>query len=390
MTIFALLKIRKWTPHFNLMTTKDYDYLIVGAGLFGSTFAHQAHQVGKRCLVIDKRPHTGGNVYCENIDGINVHAYGAHIFHTDNEKAWAFVNRFVRFNHYVNSPLAYYQGKVYNMPFNMNTFSKLWGVVTPQEAKDKVADEQKQYSHISSPRNLEEQALTLCGKEFYETFIKGYTEKQWGCKATDLPTFIIKRIPFRFTYNNNYFDDLFQGIPIGGYNLLIEALLKNTEVRLDTDYFEHRSYFDGLAHKIIFTGCIDQYFNYEFGQLEYRSLRFENKRINSPDFQGNAVINYTEYDIPYTRIIEHKHFEFGQQPSTVITYEYPQNFSKDTEPYYPVNSHANMEILAKYQDRAAHHPHVIFGGRLGAYKYSDMDDSVIDALALAHKELSKE
>ena len=370
------------------MNPKEYDYLIVGSGIFGAVFAHLASGAGKKCFVIDKRNHTGGNIYCENYDGIHVHKYGAHIFHTDNEDVWKFVNRFVKFNNYVNSPLAYYKGAIYNLPFNMNTFNKLWGVVTPQEAKERLRKEQQEYDHITEPANLEEQALKICGKEIYEILIKGYTEKQWGRKATELPASIIKRVPFRFVYNNNYFNDPYQGIPIGGYNVLIDALLTGIDVKTDTDYFTDRAYFDNIAHKVIFTGCIDEFFNFEFGKLDYRSLRFENKVLSIPDFQGNAVVNYNQYEIPHTRIIEHKHFEFGKQDFTVITYEYPQDFTPGTEPYYPINTDANMKTLKHYQDKAAQLPNVVFGGRLGSYKYSDIDDSVSDAIKLAYSELS--
>lgn len=367
---------------------KEFDYLIVGAGLFGSVFAYQAQQAGKKCLVIDKRSHTGGNIYCENEDGINVQVYGAHIFHTDNEEAWKFVNRFVRFNHYVNSPLAYYKGQVYNLPFNMNTFSKLWGVVTPDEAKAKIKAQQEEFAHITEPQNMEEQALKLCGREIYEIFIEGYTRKQWGVAPSELPAFIIKRVPFRFVYNNNYFEDPYQGIPSGGYNRLTDALLENVEVRLEANYFEDRDYFDSLADKILFTGCIDEFFNYEYGKLDYRSLRFEHERLEKDDFQGNAVVNYNEYEIPFTRIIEHKHFEFGKQPHTVITREYPQDYTGDNEPYYPINTPENMKKLEQYNTKAHQLKNVIFGGRLAQYKYFDMDDTVIVALSLSKRELN--
>lgn len=372
------------------MNNKNYDYLIVGSGLFGAVFAHQAKNAGKRCLVIDKRTHQGGNIYCDNQDGINVHMYGAHIFHTSNEEVWNFVNRFVKFNNYINSPLAYYKGDIYNLPFNMNTFNKLWGVITPQEALAKLAEEQAVYDYIKEPQNLEEHVLKLCGKQFYETLIKGYTEKQWGCKATELPASIIKRLPFRYVYNNNYFNDLYQGIPIGGFNPLIDALLDGVEVKLNTNYFDNRTYFDNIAHKTIFTGCIDEYFNYEFGKLDYRSLLFEHKRLDMEDYQGNAVVNYTEYEIPYTRIIEHKHFEFGKQPFTIITHEYPQKLGEGQEPFYPINSEANNTVLAKYQVKAAKMDNIIFGGRLGSYKYADMDTIIADSLKLAGIELATE
>lgn len=362
---------------------RQYDYLIVGAGLFGSVFAHEAHLAGKKCLVIDKRPQTGGNLYCENEEGIHVHKYGAHIFHTDNKEIWAYVNRLVEFNHYVNSPLAHYHDELYNLPFNMNTFHQLWKEVrTPAEAKAKIEEQRSAYAYITQPANLEEQALTLCGKDIYEKLIKGYTEKQWGRPAKELPAFIIRRVPFRFTYNNNYFNDPYQGIPIGGYNLLIERLLEGCDVRTDTDYIAHRKELDAVAEKVLYTGCIDEYFNYRFGQLEYRSLRFEHKRLEMEDFQGNAVVNYCESEVPYTRLIEHKHFEFGQQPHTVITYEYPDKFEPGKEPYYPVNNERNNRLFSQYQELAQTVENTWFGGRLAQYTYADMDDTVAAALHL--------
>ncbi len=364
-------------------TRKQYDYLIVGAGLFGSVFAHEAKAAGKRCLVVDKRPHTGGNIYCEDIDGIHVHTYGAHIFHTDRAEVWKYVNRLVEFNRYTNSPLALFDGKLYNLPFNMNTFYRLWGVRTPQEAKAKLEEQRAAYAHIETPRNLEEQALKLCGKDIYLRLIKGYTEKQWGRSATELPAFIIKRIPFRFTFDNNYFDDPYQGIPIGGYNKLTDALLEGIEVRTSTNYFEQRQELDRMAGKILYTGCIDEYFDYCFGRLEYRSLRFEHKRLDDTDnYQGNAVVNYCEREVPYTRLIEHKHFEYGTQPFTVITYEYPDSFEPGKEPYYPINDEWNMRIFGQYQALARQQSRVLFGGRLAQYTYADMDDTVAAALAL--------
>lgn len=364
-------------------TRKQYDYLIVGAGLFGSVFAHEAKAAGKRCLVVDKRPHTGGNIYCEDIDGIHVHTYGAHIFHTDRAEVWKYVNRLVEFNRYTNSPLALFDGKLYNLPFNMNTFYRLWGVRTPQEAKAKLEEQRAAYAHIETPRNLEEQALKLCGKDIYLRLIKGYTEKQWGRSATELPAFIIKRIPFRFTFDNNYFDDPYQGIPIGGYNKLTDALLEGIEVRTSTNYFEQRQELDRMADKILYTGCIDEYFDYCFGRLEYRSLRFEHKRPDNTDnYQGNAVVNYCEREVPYTRLIEHKHFEYGTQPFTVITYEYPDSFEPGKEPYYPINDERNMRIFGQYQALARQQSRVLFGGRLAQYTYADMDDTVAAALAL--------
>ncbi len=371
-------------------TRKQYDYLIVGAGLFGSVFAHEAKAAGKRCLVVDKRPHTGGNIYCEDIDGIHVHTYGAHIFHTDRAEVWKYVNRLVEFNRYTNSPLALFDGKLYNLPFNMNTFYRLWGVRTPQEAKAKLEEQRAAYAHIETPRNLEEQALKLCGKDIYLRLIKGYTEKQWGRPATELPAFIIKRIPFRFTFDNNYFDDPYQGIPIGGYNKLTDALLEGIEVRTSTDYFEQRQELDRMAGKILYTGCIDEYFDYCFGRLEYRSLRFEHKRLDDTDnYQGNAVVNYCEREVPYTRLIEHKHFEYGTQPFTVITYEYPDSFEPGKEPYYPINDERNMRIFGQYQALARQQSRVLFGGRLAQYTYADMDDTVAAALALWRTTASK-
>ena len=372
-------------------TKKQYDYLIVGAGLFGSVFAHEAKAAGKRCLVIDKRPHTGGNIYCEDIDGIHVHTYGAHIFHTDRAEVWEYVNRLVKFNRYTNSPLALFDGKLYNLPFNMNTFYRLWGVRTPQEAKAKLEEQRTAYAHIETPRNLEEQALKLCGKDIYLRLIKGYTEKQWGRSATELPAFIIKRIPFRFTFDNNYFDDPYQGIPIGGYNKLTDALLEGIEVRTSTNYFEQRQELDRMAGKILYTGCIDEYFDYCFGRLEYRSLRFEHKRPDDTDnYQGNAVVNYCEREVPYTRLIEHKHFEYGTQPFTVITYEFPDSFEPGKEPYYPINDERNMRIFGQYQALARQQSRVLFGGRLAQYTYADMDDTVAAALALWRTTASKD
>lgn len=366
---------------------KDYDYLVVGAGLFGAVFANRMYKAGRRCLVIDKRPHTGGNIYCDEIDGIHVHTYGAHIFHTDNEAVWKFVQSFVTFNRFTNSPLACYKGKLYNLPFNMNTFNRLWGVHTPEEAYDKIQTQRGKYAGITSPANLEEQALKLCGEDIYHSLIKGYTEKQWGREAKELPAFIIKRIPLRFIYDNNYFDDPYQGIPVGGYNKLTEALLDGIEVRLDTDYFTNRDELDRLARKVLFTGCIDEYFDYCFGSLEYRSLRFETKHLPVANYQGNAVINYTEREIPYTRVIEHKHFEFGKQDSTVVTWEYPDSFSAGKEAYYPVNDEKNSALFKQYAERSKQQAGVLFGGRLAQYSYFDMDDTVASALDLVRKEL---
>lgn len=361
---------------------KEYDYLIVGAGLFGSVFAREAVKAGRRCLVIDRRNNTGGNIRCENIDGINVHRYGAHIFHTSDREVWRYVNSFVEFNRFINSPLACYRGRLYNLPFNMNTFYRLWGVRTPAEAAAKLDEQRAPYAGTAAPANFEEQALRLCGRDIYETLIKGYTEKQWGRPARMLPAGIIKRVPLRLTFDNNYFNDLYQGIPAGGYNRLTDALLDGVEVRLGTDYFDHRAELDALARTVVFTGMIDKYFDYRCGRLEYRSLRFETKRLDIPDFQGNAVVNYTSADVPYTRIIEHKHFEHGTQPTTVVTYEYPEAWDDSREPYYPVNDRRNEAIAAEYKRMAREQAGVVFGGRLGQYAYFDMDDTVAEALRL--------
>lgn len=366
---------------------KAYDYLIVGAGLFGSVFAHEARKAGKRCLVIDKRNHTGGNIYCEQVEGIAVHRYGAHIFHTDNREVWDYATSLVEFNRFTNSPLANFEGRLYNLPFNMNTFYQLWGVRTPAEAQAKIAEQRAKYAHITEPANLEEQALTLCGDDIYRILIKGYTEKQWGRAATELPAFIIRRVPFRFTFDNNYFNDRFQGIPCGGYNALTDALLNGIEVRTGCDYLADRAQLDALAGRILFTGCIDAFYDFKHGHLDYRSLRFEHKVMECPDFQGNAVVNYTERSVPYTRVIEHKHFDFGTQPHTVVTYEYPDDFEPGKEPYYPVNDHRNAEVYGRYRDMAAGEQRVLFGGRLAGYTYADMDDTIAAALALARREL---
>lgn len=367
---------------------KEYDYLIVGSGLFGAVFAQQMKAAGKCCLVVEKRSHTGGNVYCEDIADIQVHKYGAHIMHTSNKKVWDYVHSFVEFNRYTNSPLACYKDNLYNLPFNMNTFKQLWGVKTPAEAKAKLEEQRGVYAHIE-PANMEEQALKLCGEDIYQYFIKGYTEKQWGREATKLPAFIIKRIPFRFTYDNNYFNDDYQGIPKGGFNRLVDGLLDGIEVRLNTDYLECRNELDELADKILFTGCIDQFFDCRLGHLEYRSLRFEHEHLKQENYQGNAVINYTEKDIPYTRIVEHKHFEFGTQPTTVITREYPDDYKPGKEPYYPVNDDVNTKLFKQYNELASQYPNVLFGGRLAQYSYIDMDDTIELALNLAEKELTK-
>ena len=365
---------------------KKYDYLIVGAGLFGSVFTHEAMQKGKKVLVIDKRDHIAGNIYTRETEGINVHVYGAHIFHTSDEKVWEYVNRFARFNNYINCPVARYKNEIYNMPFNMNTFSKMWGVITPDEAKEEI-ERQRKEAGIGEPKNLEEQALSLVGRDIYEKLVKGYTEKQWGRRATELPAFIIKRLPVRFIYDNNYFNDRYQGIPEGGYTQICEKMLEGAEVRLNVDYFANKAEFDALADKVLFTGMIDEYYGYRYGELEYRSLRFETETLDCENYQGNAVVNYTEYEVPYTRIIEHKHFEFGKQPKTVVTREYPATWKKGDEPYYPVNNERNDALYAKYKALADAEGRVIFGGRLGMYKYYDMDDTIAAALALCEKEL---
>ncbi len=366
---------------------EKYDYLVVGAGLFGAIFAHEAKQKGKKVLVIDKRSHVAGNIYTENIEGINVHKYGAHIFHTSNKEVWKYINKFTEFNNYINSPVAVYKDELYNMPFNMNTFNKLWGVKTPKEAKEKIEEEKKE-ARIGEPKNLEEQAISLVGKTIYEKLVKGYTEKQWGKRATELPSFIIKRLPVRFIYDNNYFRDRYQGIPIGGYTGIIERMLEGVEVKLNTDYFDNKEEFENIADKIIFTGPIDKYYNYKFGELEYRSLRFENETLDEQNYQGNAVVNYTEYEVPYTRIIEHKHFEYNvESPKTIITREYPDSWNKEKEPYYPINNDKNNSLYEKYLELSKEEKNVIFGGRLGAYKYYDMDKVIEQALDLVKKEL---
>ena len=382
-----------------------YDYLIVGSGLFGATFAHLAHKQGKTCLVIDKRPHLGGNIYCENIEGINVHKYGAHIFHTSNKEVWNFVNSIVEFNRYTNSPVANYKGKLYNLPFNMNTFYQMWGVTTPEEAQAKI-DEQKaeavakmKADGVSEPRNLEEQAQVLIGKDSYERLIKGYTEKQWGRKCTDLPAFIIKRLPVRLIFDNNYFNDKYQGIPIGGYNKLIDGLLEGADTKVSIDFFEDeielpngnkgllKDHWKELASKLVFSGKIDEFYNYQFGKLNYRTVRFEQETIDCPNYQGNAVVNYTERDVPYTRVIEHKHFEmFGAEvyncPKTVISKEYSTEWKDGMEPYYPVNDKENSELYTLYKNLADQEKEVIFGGRLAEYKYYDMAPIIEKALAM--------
>lgn len=393
------------------MNNQRYDYLIVGSGLFGATFAHLAHKQGKTCLVIDKRPHLGGNIYCENIEGINVHKYGAHIFHTSNKEVWDFVNAIVEFNRYTNSPVANYKGKLYNLPFNMNTFYQMWGVTTPEEAQAKI-DEQKaeavakmKADGVSEPRNLEEQAQVLIGKDIYERLIKGYTEKQWGRKCTDLPAFIIKRLPVRLIFDNNYFNDKYQGIPVGGYNKLIDGLLEGIDTMTSVDFFADniqklaenkessqkagliKDCWQEIAEKLVFTGKIDQFYDYQFGKLNYRTVRFEQEIIDSPNYQGNAVVNYTEQEVPYTRVIEHKHFEmFGAEvyncPKTVISKEYSTEWKDGMEPYYPVNDKENSELYAQYKNLADQEKDVIFGGRLAEYKYYDMAPIIEKALAM--------
>ena len=398
---------------YNLVCTsmKEYDYLIVGSGLFGATFAHLAHKQGKTCLVIDKRPHLGGNIYCENIEGINIHKYGAHIFHTSNKEVWNFVNTIVEFNRYTNSPVANYKGKLYNLPFNMNTFYQMWGVTTPEEAQAKI-DEQKaeavakmKADGVSEPRNLEEQAQVLIGKDIYERLIKGYTEKQWGRKCTDLPAFIIKRLPVRLVFDNNYFNDKYQGIPVGGYNKLIDGLLEGIDTLTSVDFFADniqklaenkeasqkagliKDCWQEIAEKLVFTGKIDQFYDYQFGKLNYRTVRFEQEIIDCPNYQGNAVVNYTEREVPYTRVIEHKHFEmFGAEvyncPKTVISKEYSTEWKDGMEPYYPVNDKENSELYAQYKNLADQEKDVIFGGRLAEYKYYDMAPIIEKALAM--------
>ncbi|MBQ8219497.1 MAG: UDP-galactopyranose mutase [Bacilli bacterium] len=368
-----------------------YDYLIVGAGLFGATFANEMTKNGKKCLVIEKRDHIGGNIYCENINGINVHKYGAHIFHTSDKYIWDYINQFAEFNNYINSPIANYNGKIYNMPFNMNTFSKIWDdVITPEDAKKKIEEEKKELLG-KTPENLEEQAISLVGRTIYEKLIKGYTEKQWGKDCKELPAFIIKRLPLRYTYNNNYFNDRYQGIPIGGYNQIIEKMLKGSSVILNVDYLKEKDKYQNMAKKIIYTGTIDKYYDYILGNLEYRSLKFETIYLkNNDNYQGNAVVNYTDRLTPYTRIIEHKHFEFNECLGTVITKEYPSDWNLGDEEYYPVNDDKNNKLYEKYLELAKKEEKVIFGGRLGHYKYYDMDKVIMASLDLVKKELESE
>ena len=361
-----------------------YDYLIVGSGLYGAVVAYCLTRKGKKCLVIDKRSHIGGNVYTENIRGINVHKYGAHIFHTSNKEVWDFVTSLVEFNRYTNSPVANYKGKLYNLPFNMNTFYQMWGVTTPEQAARKI-EQQRKESGITEPHNLEEQAISLVGRDIYEILVKAYTEKQWGRKAIDLPAFIIKRLPVRFVFDNNYFDDKYQGIPIGGYTRLVEKLLEGVEVRTNVDYFEDRNYFDSLAEKVIYTGEIDRFFDYKFGHLEYRTVSFETEILEGvSNYQGNAVINYTDAETPYTRIIEHKHFEFGTQPDTVISKEYSKEWKPGDEPYYPVNDEKNSDLYIRYKSLAEAQEKFVFGGRLAEYKYYDMHQVIQNALTFSN------
>lgn len=355
-----------------------YDYLIVGSGLFGSVFAHEAKRKGKSCLVIDRRSHLGGNVYCEEKEGIRIHTYGAHIFHTSNKRVWDYVNQFIEFNNYINSPVANYKGEIYNLPFNMNTFSKMWGIATPQQAAEKIAEQRKVIS--GTPRNLEEQAISLVGTDIYQKLIKGYTEKQWGRECRELPAFIIRRLPVRYTYDNNYFNDRYQGIPVGGYNLLINKLLEGIDTEINVDFLQDRKSWEKIADTIIYTGPIDEYFDYALGRLEYRGLRFEIERLEKENHQGVAVMNYTDRETPWTRIIEHKHFEFGHQPVTYITKEYPSEWKPGDEAYYPVNDDRNQSLYEAYRALAAKEGNVLFGGRLGEYTYYDMDKVILDAL----------
>jgi UDP-galactopyranose mutase len=367
---------------------KKYDYLIVGAGLYGAVFANEAAKRGFKCLVVDKRDHIAGNIYTEERSGINVHVYGAHIFHTSDKFIWDYINEFAEFNNYINSPVARYKDELYNLPFNMNTFSKMWGIATPSEAKKIIADQIAELN-IDEPSNLEEQALSLVGRDVYEKLVKGYTEKQWGRDCRELPAFIIKRLPLRFVYDNNYFNDRFQGIPIGGYTQIVEKMLEKADVRLNTDYLKNRQELDALAEKTVYTGAIDAFYDYRLGVLEYRSVRFETEELDTDNFQGNAVVNYTDREVPYTRIIEHKHFEFGKQPTTIISREYSSEWKKGDEPYYPVNDEKNNELYAKYAELAKGEENVIFGGRLGAYKYYDMDKVIGVALSVCHAEFNE-
>ena len=364
----------------------NYDYLVVGAGLYGAVFAHEAKENGKRVLVIDKRDHIAGNVYTQEIEGINVHKYGAHIFHTNNKRVWKYITQFAEFNRFTNAPVANYKGELYSLPFNMYTFNKMWGVVTPQEAADKI-EEQKKAAGITEPKNLEEQAISLVGTDIYEKLVKGYTEKQWGRPCHELPAFIIKRLPVRLTFDNNYFNALYQGIPMGGYTKMVKNLLEGIEVRLGEDYLDKKAEYDEMAEKVVYTGAIDAYFGYCLGALEYRSVRFENEILDMPNFQGNAAVNYTDAETPWTRIIEHKWFEFGDQPKTVISREYSSEWKTGDEPYYPVNDEKNGNLYAQYKELADAEKKIIFGGRLGEYKYYDMDEVIASALDMCEKEL---
>ena len=366
---------------------KMYDYLIVGAGLYGAVFARAATDCGKACLVIDRRGHIGGNAYCESVEGINVHKYGPHIFHTSNQKVWDYVNRFMAFNHFILSPIARYRDELYNLPFNMNTFSKMWGIKSPEEAKSIISAQISDLG-ITEPKNLEEQALCMVGADVYEKLIKGYTEKQWGRPCSELPPFIIKRLPLRFTYDNNYFNDRWQGIPIGGYNPLVEKMLKGSDLRLQTDYFDLIRQNPDIAAKTVFTGQIDEFFGYRLGTLEYRSIRFESEVLHTDNYQGNAVVNFTERDVPYTRCIEHKHFEFGAQPKTLVSWEYSSEWQQGGEPFYPINDEKNTALYLQYRELANERSDVIFGGRLGQYRYYDMDKVIEAALDAAEKEFT--
>ena len=366
-----------------------YDYLVVGAGLYGAVFAHEAKKSGKKVLVIDKRPNIAGNVYTEEIEGIQVHKYGAHIFHTNNKKVWEYVSQFAEFNRFTNAPVANYKGELYSLPFNMYTFNKMWGVVTPEQAAAKI-EEQRAAAGITEPKNREEQAISLVGTDIYERLVKGYTEKQWGRDCKDLPAFIIKRLPVRLTFDNNYFNALYQGIPMGGYTKMVENMLRGIEVRLNTDYLQNKQQLDALADKVVYTGPIDAYFGYQLGTLEYRSVRFETEVLDIPNFQGNAAVNYTDRETPWTRIIEHKWFEFGTQPRTVISREYSSEWRKGDEPYYPVNDERNGELYRQYKALAQQEKKVIFGGRLGEYKYYDMDAVIASALALSQAEITEQ
>ena len=372
------------------METMKYDYLIVGSGLFGSIFAYEANKKGKKCLVIDKRTHIGGNIYTENIDGINVHKYGAHIFHTSNKKVWDYIQQFAEFNRYTNSPVARYKDELYNLPFNLNTFSRMFNLITPQDIERKLDEERKDglaKLNGKEPSNLEEQAISLVGRTIYEKLIKGYTEKQWNRDCKDLPVFIIKRLPVRLIYDNNYFNDKYQGIPIGGYTKLVEKMLEGIEVKLNTDFFDDVEYYKSIAEKIVYTGPIDEYFNYKLGELDWRSLRFEEKILDCENYQGNAVVNYTGHEVEYTRVIEHKHFEYGTQEKTVITYEYPADYKKGMEKYYTVNDEKNNKLAEKYRKLATQEENVIFGGRLAEYKYYDMDDVIKSAIKKIEEEI---